>query len=282
MILIQYGDYGPRVVLLQVLLNRKGADLEVDGSFGNHTYQAVVHFQKTYFPMASLTPDGVVGPKTWPWLIADTGMELVDAVDVSTLTYTNQQTHQQETLRSEYTEDIAADLKAAGGHPLELTRHPGHGIEDAVQRIITSVGNSAGIALLRFHGHGNYGTWFTVEVGDPVDLIEEKHDQAAYRDLAADKASYLTKDNFDAYKLVLGKLTPYFEPFASVEHHGCKVGAHSQALLQKLADLWGVPVSAGRPDQISGGINSFIFEGSVFTAYPAKVGLKAWAESVAD
>ena len=65
MILIQYGDCGPRVVLLQVLLNRKGASLEVDGAFGNHTYRAVVDFQKSV-PQAALTPDGVVGRKPGP------------------------------------------------------------------------------------------------------------------------------------------------------------------------------------------------------------------------
>ena len=38
---VKLGDRGPRVVLLQVLLNRRGAGLRVDGTFGPLTARAV-------------------------------------------------------------------------------------------------------------------------------------------------------------------------------------------------------------------------------------------------
>ena len=53
---------------LQQLLNEKsGAGLEVDGIFGEKTNQAVRDYQKKN----GLQVDGIVGPKTWASLLAD-------------------------------------------------------------------------------------------------------------------------------------------------------------------------------------------------------------------
>ena len=84
MILIQNGESGPRVVLLQTLLRAKGATLDIDGVFGNQTYRAVVAFQKGV-PGGALKPDGVVGPKTWPYLVDGTDLTVADSVDVTDL-----------------------------------------------------------------------------------------------------------------------------------------------------------------------------------------------------
>lgn len=54
-------DSGDIVMTLQTLLNENGADLDVDGEFGNLTYEAVKDFQKRHL----LDVDGVVGEKTW-------------------------------------------------------------------------------------------------------------------------------------------------------------------------------------------------------------------------
>jgi N-acetyl-anhydromuramyl-L-alanine amidase AmpD len=52
---------GPAVVVLQELLNLRGASLLVDGIFGRATFDAVLAFQVE----AGLVADGIVGPATW-------------------------------------------------------------------------------------------------------------------------------------------------------------------------------------------------------------------------
>lgn len=59
---LRRGNQGDEVADLQTILNaRYGADLEVDGNFGNATEAAVKAFQKAH----GLTADGIVGLKTW-------------------------------------------------------------------------------------------------------------------------------------------------------------------------------------------------------------------------
>ncbi|WP_446665282.1 C40 family peptidase [Flexivirga sp. B27] len=53
----------------QCRLNMVGYDLTVDGVFGSGTEKAVKSFQDKH----NLTPDGVVGTKTWAALVAATG-----------------------------------------------------------------------------------------------------------------------------------------------------------------------------------------------------------------
>lgn len=50
---------------LQMLLNARGAKLEIDGDFGSKTEAAVKNFQKRH----RLKVDGIVGPQTWAKLI---------------------------------------------------------------------------------------------------------------------------------------------------------------------------------------------------------------------
>jgi peptidoglycan hydrolase-like protein with peptidoglycan-binding domain len=277
MIIIKYGESGPRVVLLQILLNRKKANpkLSVDGIWGPKTEKAVETFRKSL----GLKPAGPVDKDVFPKLLDGEGLQVVDSVDMGSIPYTDKKTGLPRNMDSGQ-EAAIEDLVAAGAHPLQMTRDPGQSVEHAVQKIINAVGTDE-IALLRFHGHGNHGTWFTIAASDPVDLKEE--DPAAYKVLAADWHGYLDLKHFDQHKLTLGKLTDYFAPFGSVEHHGCRVGSNSQSLMRKLAELWGVPVTAGRPDQYFGGGTSLAFEGTTFTAFPpATPTLKSWAASVKE
>lgn len=66
---LRKGDSGPDVVYLQTLLCNVGETLKADGKFGDKTEKAVKDFQI----LCGLTPDGVVGPKTWDALEAATG-----------------------------------------------------------------------------------------------------------------------------------------------------------------------------------------------------------------
>jgi murein L,D-transpeptidase YcbB/YkuD len=58
---IRLWDRGEHVKHLQRELNRRGYKLTVDGMYGPLTQHAVTTFQRT----SGLTPDGLVGPKTW-------------------------------------------------------------------------------------------------------------------------------------------------------------------------------------------------------------------------
>ena len=58
--IVQMGNKGESVKWLQWELNRHGANLKVDGIFGNQTKLSVLLFQK----QNGLPPDGIVGPKT--------------------------------------------------------------------------------------------------------------------------------------------------------------------------------------------------------------------------
>ncbi len=57
---LRFGDRGPDVRQLQEVLNSKGANLGIDGDFGEKTQDAVKAFQQ----QNGLKADGVVGPKT--------------------------------------------------------------------------------------------------------------------------------------------------------------------------------------------------------------------------
>jgi lysozyme len=59
---LRLGSRGQVVAKLQQLLNKQGANIGVaDGAFGPRTKNAVINFQKT----RQLSPDGIVGPRTW-------------------------------------------------------------------------------------------------------------------------------------------------------------------------------------------------------------------------
>lgn len=59
---LRKGDFGKSVTLLQEFLNDEGFYKGlIDGDFGKKTEEAVINFQKQF----NLTPDGVVGSKTW-------------------------------------------------------------------------------------------------------------------------------------------------------------------------------------------------------------------------
>ncbi len=58
---LRLGNTGESVQLLQKRVNEHGAHLGVDGDFGKLTLGGVIGFQRA----KSLSPDGIVGPRTW-------------------------------------------------------------------------------------------------------------------------------------------------------------------------------------------------------------------------
>ncbi len=73
---LQKGNQGDDVRKLQELLNKHGASIGVDGSFGNQTQGAVRKFQTDN----GLTVDGIVGNQTASALLKDD--EIVDAANI--------------------------------------------------------------------------------------------------------------------------------------------------------------------------------------------------------
>ncbi|MDR2513854.1 MAG: peptidoglycan-binding protein [Christensenellaceae bacterium] len=64
---LKLGSRGDEVKQLQTLLNSKGANLTVDGIFGNNTLSAVRNYQGGN----SLSVDGIVGNNTWSSLLGN-------------------------------------------------------------------------------------------------------------------------------------------------------------------------------------------------------------------
>ena len=238
----------PTVGVLQVLLNRgiSGGELVKDGIFGSNTKQAVWNFQLP----RGLAPDGIVGRNTWPRLTAGTGFRIIDAVDITD---------------PDIVTTEVGDIRRAGGNPA-LVGYMCNGIGQILQTLIGRMREPGEVVLLRFHGHGDSGV---------MGISDGKGEHSnGDSDLGA-----LTSGVIAMIASQLGKLCPFFGAYSSVELHGCKVakGLDGRQMIQRLADVWKVPVSGGVNDQTSGGISTFRFEGPVFTAFPGGITLKQWS-----
>jgi hypothetical protein len=252
MLEIQLGDRNPKVVLLQILLNRRGSALRVDGVFGPRTREAVVAFQRGSSPPRP----GSVDPQTFNTLFADSRLSIIDVVDAGDPMVPR---------------TAGAVLVSTGANPpIEL----GLMCNGVGQMITDVIGRAANpIALLRITGHGNLGRWMTVSVGSVAHLQGQP-----YSDAESEYFSYIDLRHFEQLRQVLSRLTSHFARFGSMEHHGCSIGsvADSRRMMQKLSDVWRVPVSAGTGLQTASGIPRF--NGPVHTAFPNNGNLSSWSE----
>jgi putative peptidoglycan binding protein len=251
MILVGPNECSPRVALIQILLNRAGNSLKVDGIFGGKTRAAVLDFQRSQ----GINPDAVVGPDTWWSFPLGDNTKVVDVVDIADPGVGG---------------GAVAQEKKAGGDPIQLGLMCA-GVEQMVDDVIRKAGRHGKMALLRITGHGNLGRWFTVSVGDVVDLKP-----ADYKVWATEYHSYIDWSHIDELEDTLAPLSACFAPYGMMEHGGCSLGGKpdTRKLMHRLADLWGVPVSAGVGIQRS----ILRFDGQVFTAYPSNGSLETWSK----
>jgi len=251
MILVRPGEHSPRVALIQILLNRAGNALKVDGVFGPKTRAAVVEFQQSH----RLAQDAVVGPQTWRHFPLGNNTTVVDVVDIGDPSVGGSAVEQ---------------LRTAGGNPIELGLMCA-GVEQMVGAVMSRCGGAGKLALLRITGHGNLGRWMTVSVGDVVDLSRRD-----YKVWATEYHSYIDWGHIDQLVPTLSRLRGCFAPYGIMEHGGCSLGskATTRQLMHRLADLWRVPVSVGVGIQIS----ILKFDGQVFTAYPGSGSLANWSQ----
>jgi hypothetical protein len=257
--LLRRGDRLPTVAVLQTLLNRQIPDkkLAVDGIFGENTKKAVLDFQKP----RGLKPDGIVGKKTWPRLITATNFKVIDAVDIT----------DPDVLKTE-----GADIKEVGGRPI-FTGAICNGIGEVVQRILMRSSSDGSLVLLRFFGHGASAN---MGISDGEGYIQDRRGRRTFLEDAS--RTSITNKNFSDAASTLGRLRFSFGVYSSVELHGCNVsrGVDGRQLMQRLAGLWGVPVSGGTQSQYGGGVCTFRFEGPVYTAFPAGHNLRSWSRSL--
>lgn len=253
--LLRYNDRLPSVAVAQALLNRTlpSNKLDVDGVFGAKTKAAVKSFQKP----RGLGFDGVIGEKTWPRLAAGSYLDIVDAIDI--------------------TDDSGekAAIKRVGGSPI-LVGWQCNGIGQMMAEITQKTPLQA-IFLLRFHGHGGAGA---MGISDGFGYVKNADGSKTY--LEDQDMSAITNGNILQATPALKKLISLFGDYGSAEMHHCKVAKNfdGKKLIQKLANIWRVPVTAGRGTQLGGGSSTFHFEGSVYTALPDGGSLKTWAKSL--
>lgn len=79
---VQNGSNNTYVKAAQVLLNKYGYGLTVDGAFGVNTRSATVSFQKA----RGITADGIIGPQTWQYLAGSSGSTNPVATNCSSVT----------------------------------------------------------------------------------------------------------------------------------------------------------------------------------------------------
>lgn len=242
---IRQGDRLPVAGVLQQLLQVYGANLTIDGHFGQLTREAVLAFQRRQ----GLFPDGRVGQQTWGSMTAGFRLPVIDCVDVWD--------------ESLYNVEVA-DLRRAGGNPI-LIGGMSNGVEQAVEEILYAA-SSRNIFLLRFHGHGSSGI---AGVSDGEGEMGEGH------------RSYIDLSTYATMAPILQPLRDIFGPYGSVQFMHCSTGrgANGRALLENIADTLGVPATAGTIDQLGGGTNTFKFEGPTYTACPHGQTLSSWSRS---
>jgi hypothetical protein len=259
--LLRRGDRLPSVAALQTLLNLEmphGCSIDVDGIFGPVTERTLIDFQ-TRKPIQG--ERGIVGSKTWKALAEMEGLATIDALDITD---------------PDILEAEGSAIRNAGGMPI-LTGGMCNGVNQVIQSVRLEAGRLGGkIILLRFYGHGAPAT---VGVSDGVGSVRLGNRRVYLED---SELTSITPGNFATLQASLATLRPQFAAFASVELHGCRIGAgrSGRQLVTQLAKAWGVPVSAGVRTQYAGGSSTFRFEGPVFTATPAGGSIRAWARNL--
>jgi hypothetical protein len=240
------GDSLPSVTTSQILLRRHRPQtvIAADGIFGPKTKEAVEKFQSHH----RLGKDGIIGNNTWNQFMAVSGFQTIDVVDGTDPSLVALE---------------AADIKAAGGDPI-VVFGMSNGIQFVTDQIVLR-GKSKNVMLLRFHGHGNKGLQNVT--GGEIN--------------GAPHLAAISLSNYSAIEKIIVRIKSVMLTFGSVQLLGCDVGGGKGAqLVSRLANTWGVPVTAGLHTQFGGGNKTFRFEGPTVTGIPGDATLKSWSKSM--
>jgi peptidoglycan hydrolase-like protein with peptidoglycan-binding domain len=277
---LRRGDRLPTVAVLQLLLNRTGAALRVDGIFGPNTEKALANFRR----QRGLGGTGTVDKRSWEVLAGSEDLPIIDCIDVFD--------------PSLFLED-AQWMRDAGASPMLIG-----GMSNGLVQAITMIRNAAincgsKVFLLRFIGHGGPGVQdLTGGPGGWDEYIKGKkrwHPLPAYEANSGGGKTVKTRDH--VYQLqasrtsatvAMSKLSGLFSCYGSIELHGCNVGygSHGHALLKLSADAAGVPVSAsalpGKKGYQYAYSSDFRFDSATFTAFPGRQDFPLWCAGLTD
>jgi hypothetical protein len=247
-------------VLLQVLLNRRGAGLTVDGVFGPRTRRAVSDARARAFGRPGPDAD----PDLWMVLFAEQNLCGIDAFDMGEERFVP-----------------GTRIVASAGSRVVETGAMCNGVEAVVQGIVARTRPPGSLGVLRTWGHGNLGRWLSFTVGEVVDTTIENPTLGAA--IAAERRSYIDPDNFDEMSPVLVPVRRCFADVAIYEHHGCSLGRipATRRMMERLSRLWNVPVTVAMGTQRIPytAAHALRFQGQTFTAYPGGT-LRSWITQV--
>ncbi len=240
------GDVLPSVTTTQILLRRHRPQslITADGHYGPLTKTAVEGFQSFH----TLVKDGIVGNNTWNALTKVSGFQTIDVVDGTDPSLINFE---------------VADIRKAGREPI-VVFGMSNGVEFVANEIVRR-GGSRKVMLLNFHGHGGRGTQTTT--GGRIN--------------GAPHLAAISIENYAQIEPTIARIRSVMLPFGSVQLLGCDVGGGSGGqLVQRLAQTWQVPVTAGLHTQFAGGNATFRFEGATVSAFPGTDNLKSWSHGM--
>jgi len=246
---VRIGDTGPRVVLLQVLLNRGEANLRVDGVFGPLTGRAVSAARGRLLRSQGTAAD----PDLWMALFSEQGLCGIDAFDMG----------------EERFQAGATIVRSAGSRTVQ-TGAMCNGVDAVVQGITGQTRPAGSLGVLRTWGHGNRGHWLSFTVGEVVHTREA--DPVLGAAIAAERRSYVDPQNFGDMSSVLSPVRQCFASVGIYEHHGCSLGRieATRRMMGRLANLWDVPVTVAVGTQWIpfNAATALRYQGQTFTVYP--------------
>lgn len=246
-VVLKRGDRLPTVALAQARLLERGADIVVDGLFGDLTERAVTDFQAK----VGLAKTGWMDPQTWLAIHSDHPMTVVDAIDAGDIVVWQED--------YPFLNDGHSQVWVTGG----MSR----GTRDLIQHLVAA-NPARSVSLLRLHGHGGPGH-MAVSAGVRATL-----------GTAFASEHFVNPEAIAAY----AQLGTIMKPYGSIELHGCKIaskghGRDGRDLLGGLSQFCRVPVTAGIHSQL-GGQHASRFEGAVVTSFPMEHDLVTWSKRV--
>ncbi|MEZ5007826.1 MAG: DUF4347 domain-containing protein [Chitinophagales bacterium] len=254
--LLRRGDRLPSVTAVQLMLNNIARNeiasnpnsivelIAVDGIFGSQTERRVKHYQSRL----GYAQTGVLEPEQWRILLSTHHLNVKDYADTSDIEV----------------QRVVNELNEYGGETVTINQSIQR--EEVFRRIISGTASNS-IVLLRIFSHGGPG-YIRLTSG-----------------ITTHETSIHLRSREQELDQLFRSIKHIMVPYGSMELHGCRVGqgAVGARLLSRIANVLGVPVSAGRTYQYMANRatnNTFRFEGRTHTKCPNGMSLRDWSESL--